>query len=102
MFRVLPLLAATGALLLLFSGATGGSARADQSEDRPVVVTVSADRDRVTVGDPITITLTVEHDAGMEVALPDDPAAFGEFEVLEARPPAGRGGGGGRCRDRGR
>lgn len=100
MLRFLSLLAATGALLLLFSYGTNPSARADQSEEGPVVVTVSADRDRATVGDRVTIMLTVEHDAGVEVALPDDQTAFGEFEVLEARRPEERDLGDGRSQVR--
>ena len=100
MFRLLSLLAATGALVLLFSDGMPASVRADQSGEEPVVVTATADRGRVTVGDPITITLTVEHDAGVEVVLPADPAAFGEFEVLEVRRPEERSLGGGRSQVR--
>ncbi len=100
MFRLLFLLAATGALVLALSGGMRGSVRADQSGQGPVVVTASADRDRVTVGDRITLTLTVEHDAGVEVALPDDPAAFGGFDVLEVQPPEERSLGDGRSQVR--
>jgi hypothetical protein len=96
MFRLLSLLAATGALVLALSGGMRGSVRADQSGQGAVVVTASTDRDRVTVGDRITLTLTVEHDAGVEVALPDDPAAFGEFDVLDMQPFEERSLGGGR------
>ncbi|GAG34250.1 unnamed protein product, partial [marine sediment metagenome] len=100
MYRLLSLLAATGTLVLLLSAGMRQSVLAEQSDQEPVAVTASADRDRVTVGDRITLTLTVEHDADVDVTLPNDPAAFGEFEVLEVQPPEERSLGDGRSQVR--
>jgi hypothetical protein len=100
MFRPILLFLAIGSLSLLLSPGTGANAQAGQAEEPPIVVSVTADRQRVTVGDPIALTLTVEHDDGVAVTLPEDAAAFGDFEVLEVGPPETRSLGSGRSRVR--
>ena len=39
--------------------------------------------DRVTVGDPIALTITTQHPAGAAVAGPDDPDVFLPLDLLE-------------------
>ena len=56
----------------------------------PVTVRASADRDRVTVGDRITLTIVVEHDEGLALDTLEGASAFGDFEVLAAEPPRER------------
>jgi hypothetical protein len=53
-------------------------------------VTASVDRDQVTVGDRITLTISVEHDEGLAPPALDATAAFGPFEVLAVKPPQQR------------
>lgn len=55
--------------------------------DEPVTVRASVDRDRVTVGDHIALTIVVEHDAGVTLDALAEATAFGPFEVLAAEPP---------------
>lgn len=62
----------------------------------PVTVRAGVDRDDVTVGDRITLTVVVEHDDGLAPAAPDLTSAFGPFEVLATEPPRERSLGGGR------
>ncbi|MBI2951861.1 hypothetical protein HYY27_07200 [bacterium] len=45
------------------------------------------DRTAITVGDPITYTLTVRREGRDRVAFPDARGAFGDLEVLEAQRP---------------
>jgi hypothetical protein len=61
-----------------------------QSADQPVTVRASVDRDQVTVGDRITLTIVVEHDAGVSLDALVQAAAFGSFDVLTAEPPQER------------
>jgi len=58
--------------------------------EAPVTVRASVDRDQATVGDRITLTIVVEHDAGVSVDALAQTAAFGPFEVLAAEPPQER------------
>jgi hypothetical protein len=52
----------------------------------PVAVTSSVDRDAITVGDPVVLTVTVELASGWAVDDPGVPRSLGEFEVLETEP----------------
>jgi hypothetical protein len=61
-----------------------------QPTGQPVVVRAGVDRDQVTVGDRITLTIVVEHDAGVSLDALAQAAAFGPFEVLSAEPPQER------------
>lgn len=67
------------ALLLL---TLGGSAAAED----PVKATAAVDRDAITIGDPVVLTVTVELGQGWTVADPGVPRGLGEFEVLETEP----------------
>ena len=75
-------LAAAGLLLLLLLAAPGGSA----SADGPVSVASSIDRDTITVGDPVLLSVTVELAAGWQVADPGVARAIGDVDVLETEP----------------
>jgi hypothetical protein len=100
MFRPILLFAAVVSFFLLLSPGTGASAQEGEAEEAPVVVSVTADRQRVTVGDPIALTLTVEHDDSVAVTLPEGASAFGDFEMLEVGTPETRSLGDGRSRVR--
>ncbi len=58
-------------------------------------VRASTDLERVTVGDHVTLTLTVEHDSGTAVVWPEPAEALGEFEVRDFRVLADSAAGGG-------
>jgi len=64
--------------------------------EEPVTVRASVDRDRVTVGDRVTLTIVVEHDEGLALDTLEGASAFGVFEVLAAEPPRERSLGAGR------
>jgi BatD DUF11 like domain len=83
-------------LLLAAAVPIAGEAFAAPAMDQRVAVRASVDRDRVTVGDRITLTLVVEHDDGLTLDTLKGAAAFGTFEVLAAEPPQERSLGGGR------
>jgi hypothetical protein len=65
-------------------------ALAEPPGEGPVAVRATVDRDQVTVGDRITLTVVVEHDEGLAPALLQEASAFGAFEVLGAEPPQER------------
>ena len=58
--------------------------------EAPVTVRASVDRDQVTVGDRITLTIVVEHEADVALDPLAEATAFGPFEVLAAEPPQER------------
>ena len=68
------------ALLLLL--ALGGSADADG----PVQVASGIDRDTITVGDPVLLSVTVELASGWQVADPGVARAIGDLDLLETEP----------------
>lgn len=72
--------------VLLVSLASAVAAAAPPSQ-APVVVEASADRDRATVGDRITLTVVVRLAPGVQVELPATPTVLGDLEVLDAPPP---------------
>ncbi|MGD9047734.1 MAG: hypothetical protein PVF77_06745, partial [Anaerolineae bacterium] len=51
--------------------------------DELVRVTLTADREELTVGDPVRLTLEVTHPAGHQVIIPKLEQMWGEFEVLD-------------------
>ena len=55
--------------------------------DGPVGVAASVDKRGITIGDPITLTLVVEVDAGYRITDSGVGRNMDEFEVLEATPP---------------
>jgi hypothetical protein len=71
------LLAAALALLAFASTAAA---------DGPVGVAATVDKRGITIGDPITLTVVVEVDAGYKITDSGVGRAMGEFEVLEAIP----------------
>jgi hypothetical protein len=50
--------------------------------DEVVQVTFTADREELTVGDPVRLSLEVTHPAGYQVMIPKLEQMWGEFEVL--------------------
>jgi len=74
-------LPAAGLLLVLLL-TLGGSA----SADGPVSVASSVDRDTLTVGDPVLLSVTVELASGWQVADPGVARAIGDLDVLETEP----------------
>ena len=85
-----------GLLVLLVALAALAPHHAAAAPPEPVTVRASVDRDRVTVGDRITLTIVVEHDEGLTLDTLEGAAAFGAFEVLAAEPPRERSLSGGR------
>jgi len=76
-------------ILLAALAALAPSTVAAQPET-PVTVRAGVDRDRVTVGDRMTLTVVLEHDAAVTPDVLSDTTAFGPFEVLAAEPPQER------------
>jgi oxygen tolerance protein BatD len=70
------------ALAALFMLALGSIAAADG----PVSVAVTVDKRGITIGDPITLTVVVEVDAGYQITDSGVGRAMDEFEVLDATP----------------
>lgn len=85
-----------GGLIALLAAVMPIAGGASAAPPEPVIVRASVDRDHVTVGDRIALTIVVEHDDGLTPAAPDATSAFGPFEVLAAEPPRVRSLGGGR------
>ena len=57
------------------------------SADGPVGVAATVDKRGITIGDPITLALVIETDAGYQITESGVGRTMGEFEVLEAIPP---------------
>ncbi|MEJ2239589.1 MAG: hypothetical protein P8X82_14935, partial [Gemmatimonadales bacterium] len=73
---------AVGVLLLL--GAGSGERGADPpAQQSPPTIRTELDTVEITVGDPLSLTVTVEHDAGSSVVWPDS-IDLGSFELLDA------------------
>ncbi|OLC20421.1 MAG: hypothetical protein AUH33_03730 [Chloroflexi bacterium 13_1_40CM_68_21] len=53
----------------------------------PVSASATVDKRGITIGDPITLTLVIEADAGYVVRDSGVGRTIGEFEILEAAPP---------------
>lgn len=70
---------AAGLLVLVALGAVA-------SADGPVAVGSSIDRDAITVGDPVVLSVTVELAAGWQVADPGVARSLGDFDVIETLP----------------
>jgi oxygen tolerance protein BatD len=70
------------ALAALFLLALGSIAAADG----PVSVAVTVDKRGITIGDPITLAVVVEVDAGYQITDSGVGRAMDEFEVLDATP----------------
>ena len=81
---------ASGLLVLLVALAALAPHRALAAPPEPVTVRASVDRDRVTVGDRVTLTILVEHDEGLTLDTLEGASTFGAFEVLAAEPPRER------------
>src|SRR5206468_566450 len=77
--QLMRLLVVAGLLLV-----TLGSVAAAEA---PVSVAATVDKRGITIGDPITLTLVVEADAGYQVTDSGVGRIMDEFEVLEAIPP---------------
>jgi hypothetical protein len=60
------------------------------AQDAPPEVTVSIDRTRVTVGDPIQLTVTVKHPANVTVETTSIDDQLGSLEPLGSDPPEDR------------
>ena len=94
MRSVLGVLPRAGIALLLGFAVTAGPAEGETQQPRAQVPGIRAEVDTtvVTVGDRITLTISVDHSAGSRVAWPDS-LELAPFEVLEARAaaPASRG-----------
>ena len=56
------------------------------SADGPVGVAATVDKRGITIGDPITLALVIETDAGYQITESGVGRTMGEFEVLEAIP----------------
>ena len=61
-----------------------------------ITADVTLEPPRVTVGDRITLTITVEHDTEVAVSAPDAHEAFEPLDLIEVLPPEARDVGGGR------
>src|SRR5206468_5572349 len=55
--------------------------------DGPVSAAATVDKRGITIGDPISLVLVVEVDAGYKISDSGVGRTMGEFEVLEAIPP---------------
>ena len=69
------------ALVVLMSATWMSSYKTVSAQMAPVNVGLTADTDSVTVGDVLTLTLTVSHPSDHHVVFPDVPREWGEFEV---------------------
>jgi len=74
--------ASTVGAVLLALAALGGTALAEG----PVSAASSIDRDAITVGDQVLLSVTVELASGWQVADPGVARSLGEFEVIETEP----------------
>lgn len=67
---------------------TSGPANVKQIErtaqSGPLAVTVSADRDRAQIAEPIRLTIRVSVEAGVQVGVPKIEGILGDFEVKES------------------
>ncbi len=63
-------------------------ARAGGQEGYSAQVTIEPQR--VTVGDRITLSISVEHDPGVVLEAPDDPEAFAPLDLIDVRDPVTR------------
>ncbi|MDP9276496.1 MAG: BatD family protein [Chloroflexota bacterium] len=72
-------LLAAGLVLLAFGSVAAA--------DGPVSVAATVDKRGITVGDPITLSVVVEVDAGYKITDSGVGRTMNEFEVLEATPP---------------
>lgn len=73
---LLPVLA-----MLLLAGRPA-AARAQTAPDAPISAALSAAPTEATVGDPLTISLSVSHPAGYRLVPPELPAAWGPYTVV--------------------
>jgi hypothetical protein len=80
MLRSASLLVGTLLLVGARSGEQGANTPAQQS---PPTIRTELDTLEITVGDPLSLTVTVEHDAGSSVVWPDS-VDLGPFELLDA------------------
>jgi hypothetical protein len=71
--------------LLLLSSATCLSCRADDGGKQYVDITAEVDKDRIYIGDKITLDIVVEP-AQTEWVFPEFPEKLGEFSVIESYP----------------
>lgn len=59
-----------------------GSSHAADKAAKPVEITAKADREKVNIGDRITVEVTAKNAAGMDVWFPDKPENLGEFSLI--------------------
>ncbi len=95
-FRALPIIALTALALWLPGGVYAQDVGVDSApavqatqalpEAPGVTVTVVPDRDEMTVGDPLTLTIQVTHPAGTQALLPELGESWGAFEVHSQSP----------------
>jgi len=61
-----------------------GEAHAADKAVKPVQITAKADREKVNIGDRISVEVTARNAAGMDVWFPDKPENLGEFSLISA------------------
>jgi hypothetical protein len=94
--RVWPLAVALWLVLVaLLAGGTGRvhAGGSDQAADAPVV-TVTLDRTRVTVGDPVALLVLIKHAPGVTIDTTSIDDQLGALEPLSSNPPEERASGG--------
>lgn len=77
-------------LLVALLGAGPAPLRHAAAQDAPVEVTVTLDRTRVTVGDPIQLSVTVKHPATVTMQTTSIDDQLGGLEPLSSDPPEDR------------
>ncbi len=97
MRRTLPYRLLTGVLVMLFAAAIlAPGARAVVYQDAAAPeVTVTLDRTRVTVGDPIALTVAIKHAIGITIQTTSIDDQLGLLEPLSSEPPEERASGSG-------
>ena len=78
------------AVIVLLTAMWGLPFKTAFAQMAPVSVGLTADAESVTVGDVITLTLTVSHPSDHHVVLPDVPREWGDFEVRKTTSPPDR------------
>jgi hypothetical protein len=72
-------------LALCLASGPGAVSAGDERRAPPVTVEAEVDRESLTVGDPIVLTLTIRHDPEMDVVPPGPGVDLGDFEVRSFR-----------------
>ncbi len=85
-----------GGLIIVLAAVIPIAGDAFAAPPEPVIVRASVDRDHVTVGDRITLSIVVEHEDSLTPAAPTATTAVAPLEVLDAEQPRVRSLDGGR------